>query len=86
MSEHSTRPQGTAEDRSGTADDVIEHDRLADEADLLTTLEASARVRELLRDTRTQLAELSDRPHDDAAVVELRAREKQLAEAVERYS
>ena len=37
-------------------DDSIEHDQLAEKADLLTTLEANARVRELLRDTRRELA------------------------------
>ena len=44
-------------ERDDEPDEAIEHDRLAEEADLLTTLEANARVRELLRDTLRELAE-----------------------------
>ena len=40
------------------SDEPIEHDQLADEADLLTTLEANARVRELLRDAVRELNDL----------------------------
>jgi hypothetical protein len=37
-------------------DEVIEHDQLAEEADLLTTLEVNARVRELMCETYVRAA------------------------------
>ena len=66
-------------------DDRLEHDQLAEEADLLTTLEANTRVRELLRDTRRQIETLTA---DGASDLELAApREKldQIEAALQRY-
>jgi plasmid stabilization system protein ParE len=63
----------------------IQHDQLADEADLLTTLEASARVRELLRDTLRELAERERSGASDLELTNLREKVTQLEEAVQRY-
>ncbi len=68
-----------------TDDETIEHDRLADEADLLTTLEANARVRELLRDTRRELAELTASGACDLELVHLREKLAQIEAAIRRY-
>lgn len=66
-------------------DESIEHDQLADEADLLTTLEASARVRELLRDTRKELAQRESAGATDLELAVLREKVAQLENAVQRY-
>ncbi len=66
-------------------DEVIEHDQLADEADLLTTLEASARVRELLRDTRKELTQSESAGATDLELTVLREKVAQLEDAVQRY-
>jgi hypothetical protein len=67
------------------ADEAIKHDQLADEADLLTTLEASARVRELLRDTRKELADRESHGAGDLELTSLREKMIQLENAVQRY-
>lgn len=64
----------------------IQHDQLADEADLLTTLEANARVRELLRDTLAELAERERSGCGDLELTDLRNKVTQLEDAVQRYS
>jgi hypothetical protein len=64
----------------------IQHDQLADEADLLTTLEANARVRELLRDTLRELEELERSGASDLELTTLREKVTQLQAAVRRYS
>ncbi len=66
-------------------DDPIEHDQLADEADLLTTLEAHARVQELLRDTVRELTDLERQGASDLELTTLRERVAQVEEAVHRY-
>jgi hypothetical protein len=66
-------------------DEPIEHDQLAEEADLLTTLEANARVRELLRDTLRELANRERSGADDPEVTRLRGRLAQIEDAVRRY-
>jgi hypothetical protein len=66
-------------------DEPIQHDQLADEADLLTTLEASARVRELLRDTLRELAERERSGASDLELTNLREKVTQLEDAVRRY-
>lgn len=66
-------------------DEPIEHDQLADEADLLTTLEAKARVRELLRNTSRELAEREQGGASDLELTRLREKLSQLEEAVQRY-
>jgi len=66
-------------------DEVIEHDRLAEEADLLTTQEAHARVRELLRDTRRELAELTASGAGDLELAHLREKLAQVEAAIRRY-
>jgi hypothetical protein len=66
-------------------DDVIEHDQLAEEADLLTTVEANARVRELLRDTRRELAELTASGAGDLELAHLREKLAQIEAAIKRY-
>jgi plasmid stabilization system protein ParE len=63
----------------------IQHDQLADEADLLTTLEARARVRELLRDTLRELAERERSGASDLELTNLREKVTQLETAVQRY-
>lgn len=63
----------------------IEHDQLADEADLLTTLEANARVRELLRDTVRELTDLERQGASDLELAALRERVEQVEQAVRRY-
>jgi hypothetical protein len=63
----------------------IQHDQLADEADLLTTLEASARVREVLRDTLRELAERERSGASDLELTNLREKVTQLEDAVQRY-
>jgi hypothetical protein len=68
-----------------TDDEVIEHDRLAEEADLLTTLEANARVRELLRDTRREVAELTANGAGDLELADLREKLAQIEAAIRRY-
>ena len=67
------------------SDDPIEHDQLADEADLLTTLEANARVRELLRDAVRELNDLERKGASDLELTMLRERVAQAEEAVRRY-
>ncbi|BCQ07393.1 hypothetical protein JMUB5695_00814 [Mycobacterium heckeshornense] len=67
------------------ADEVIEHDRLADEADLLTTLEANARVREVLRDTKREVAERERQGASKLELASLREKVSQLEQAVQRY-
>jgi hypothetical protein len=66
-------------------DEVIEHDRVAEEHDLLTTLEANARVRELLRDTRRELAELTASRAGDLEVAHLKEKVAQIEAAIRRY-
>lgn len=66
-------------------EEPIEHDQLADEADLLTTLEATARVRELLRDAVRELTELERSGASDLELTTLRERVAQAEEAVRRY-
>jgi hypothetical protein len=66
-------------------DEVIEHDRLAEEADLLTSLEANARVRELLRDTRRDLAELTATGAGDLELAHLQEKLAQIEAAMRRY-
>jgi hypothetical protein len=66
-------------------DEPIQHDQLADEADLLTTLEANARVRELLRDTLRELAERERSGASDLELTNLREKVTQLEDAVRRY-
>lgn len=68
-----------------TGDEVIEHDRLAEEADLLTTVEANVRVRELLRDTRRELAELTASGAGDLELAHLREKLAQIEAAIRRY-
>jgi hypothetical protein len=65
------------------ADEIIEHDRLSEDADLLTTLEANARVRELLRDTKREIAELTACGAGD---LELNEKLAQIEAAIRRYS
>jgi len=66
-------------------EDVIEHDRLSEEADLLTTLEANARVRELIRDTRREIAELTAGGAGDLELAQLREKLAQAEAALARY-
>lgn len=66
-------------------DEPIQHDQLADEADLLTTLEANARVREVLRDTLRELAERERSGASDLELTNLREKVAQLEDAVRRY-
>ncbi|NDJ88138.1 MULTISPECIES: hypothetical protein [Mycolicibacter] len=66
-------------------DEVIQHDRLSEEADLLTTLEASARVREVLRDTRRELAQAESNEATDLELTVLREKITQLEVALQRY-
>lgn len=68
-----------------TDDYVIQHDRLAEEADLLTTVEANVRVRELLRDTRRELAELTASGAGDLELAHLREKLAQIEAAIRRY-
>jgi hypothetical protein len=63
----------------------IEHDQLAEEADLLTTLEANARVRELLRDTLRELAEREKSGATDLELTTLREKVAEVEQAVQRY-
>ncbi|MBZ4521764.1 hypothetical protein [Mycobacterium avium] len=63
----------------------IEHDQLAEEADLLTTLEANARVRELLRDTLRELDQRERDGADDREVAQLRQRVAEIEDAAQRY-
>lgn len=67
------------------SDEPIEHDQLADEADLLTTLEAKARVRELLRDAVRELNDRERKGASDLELTMLRERIAQAEEAVRRY-
>jgi hypothetical protein len=67
------------------ADEPIEHDQLAEEADLLTTLEANARVRELLRETLRELAERERSGAGDLELTNLREKVTQLEDAAQRY-
>jgi hypothetical protein len=67
------------------SEEPIQHDQLADEADLLTTLEASARVRELLRDTVRELSDLERNGASDLELAMLRERVAQIEQAVRRY-
>ncbi|ETB36101.1 hypothetical protein N602_25070 [Mycobacterium avium subsp. hominissuis 10-5606] len=66
-------------------DEVIEHDPIAEEHDLLTTLEANARVRELLRDTRRELVELTASGAGDLEVAHLKEKVAQIEAAIRRY-
>lgn len=66
-------------------DEVIEHDRLAEEADLLTALEANARVRELVRDIRREIAELSARGASDLELIQLKEKLARAEAALARY-
>jgi hypothetical protein len=72
----------TGRDGSG---EPIRHDQLAGESDLLTTLEANARVRELLRDTLRELAEREQSGASDLELTTLREKVAQVEEAVQRY-
>lgn len=69
----------------GPIDEVITHDRLADEADLLTTLEANARVRELLQDTKREIAELTAQGAGDLELAHLNEKLAQIEAAIRRY-
>jgi hypothetical protein len=71
--------------RRDDLDEPIQHDQLADEADLLTTAEANARVRELLRDTLRELAEREQSGASDLELTNLREKVVQLQDAVRRY-
>jgi len=71
--------------RDDDFDEPIQHDQLADEADLLTTMEASARVRELLRDTLRELTARELSGASDLELTNLREKVTQLENAVERY-
>lgn len=66
-------------------DDRFEHDRLAEEADLLTTLEANTRVRELLRDTRRQIETLTAGGASDLELAAPREKLAQTEAALQRY-
>jgi hypothetical protein len=66
-------------------DELIEHDRLAEEADLLTALEANARVRELLRDTKREIAQLTACGADDLKLERLNEKLAQIEAAIKRY-
>lgn len=66
-------------------DETIEHDQLAEEADLLTTLEANARVRELLRDTLRELSIREQSGAEEFEVTQLRVRLDQIQKAAQRY-
>jgi len=68
-----------------TDDQIIEHDQLAEEADLLTTLEANARVRQLLRDTRREIADLTVKGATDLELAHLREKLSQVEQALARY-
>jgi hypothetical protein len=68
------------------ADEIIEHDRLSEDADLLTTLEANARVRELLRDTKREIAELTACGAGDLDLAQLNEKLAQIEAAIRRYS
>lgn len=70
---------------SPTSDDDIEHDQLAEEADLLTTLEANARVRELLRDTRRQVDDLIASGASDLELAAPKEKLAQIEAALKRY-
>jgi hypothetical protein len=72
-------------DGQSPSDDRIEHDRLAEEADLLTTLEANARVRELLRETHREIAELTSAGAAESQLVGPREKLAQLEAALKRY-
>jgi hypothetical protein len=67
------------------AEEIIEHDRLAEEHDLLTTLEANARVRELVRDTRREIAGLTASGADDLELARLQEKLAQAEAALRRY-
>ncbi|BBX17056.1 hypothetical protein CRI77_11625 [Mycolicibacterium duvalii] len=66
-------------------DEVIEHDPVAEENDLLTTLEANARVRELVRDIRREIAELSAGGAGDLELAQLYEKLAQAEAALSRY-
>ncbi|CDO31230.1 hypothetical protein [Mycolicibacterium porcinum] len=66
-------------------DGVIEHDPVAEEHDLLTTLEANARVRELIRDTRREIAVLAAGGAGDLELAHLREKLTQAEAALSRY-
>jgi hypothetical protein len=67
-------------------DGVIEHDPLAEEADLLTLREARARLTEELRSVRRQLAALEGTPSAGAELAATRARRDHLEQALARFS
>lgn len=66
-------------------DGVIEHDPVAEEHDLLTTLEANARVRELVRNTRREIADLTAGGAGDLELAQLREKLAQAEAALSRY-
>ncbi len=66
-------------------DDPIVHDQLAEEADLLTTLEANARVRELLRETRRQVEEFTAAGASDLELAGPTEKLAQIEAALKRY-
>jgi hypothetical protein len=67
------------------ADEAIDHDPVAEENDLLTTLEANARVRELVRDTRRELDALTASGADDLELARLQEKLAQAEAALNRY-
>jgi hypothetical protein len=64
----------------------IEHDPLAEEADLLTLREARARVAEELRRITQQLAALEGAPSADGDLAAARARREHLERVLARLS
>jgi regulator of sirC expression with transglutaminase-like and TPR domain len=64
---------------------AVEHDPLAEEADLLTIREARARVTEELREVRRRLAALEDDPSATEDPAAVRARMEHLERAVARF-
>lgn len=67
-------------------DGIVEHDPLAEEADLLTLREARARVAEELGRVRRQLAALEGDPSADGDLAAARARRERLERALARLS
>jgi hypothetical protein len=64
---------------------AVQHDPLAEEADLLTIREARARIIEELRSVRRQLAALEGNPAAAGDLAAVRARAEHLEGAVARF-
>jgi hypothetical protein len=67
-----------------TAGSRPEHDPLAEDLDLLTTKEATARLYDELVATREMIAELERGDAEPVRLAEARARARNLEEAIER--